>query len=131
VARVTLDGSSKLLPVFWCPLDQDVWWKFGELDTKKEVDMLGKFWEAGGYKGTSENRVVKHSPRASLGESRIMAITDAARSRDELMVRVKVQITKVVPWPEVERRPCLGNMVQEYFKSHSFGDLLTEGPHNL
>jgi len=93
--------------------------------------MLGKFWEAGGWRGALKNREVTHNPRTSLGESQVMAITDVARRGEELMVCVEVQVTKHVPWTEVERRPFLGAMVEEYFESHGFGTLLKEGPHNV
>ena len=42
------------------------------------------------------------SPRACLGECRAVNVIGIATSGEELMVRVKVQVTKVVPWTEME-----------------------------
>ncbi|KAH8909445.1 hypothetical protein BR93DRAFT_392329 [Coniochaeta sp. PMI_546] len=132
VRRVIIDDSGRLRPVFWCPLDQDVWWKFGELDTADELGMCSSFWDNGGWEGVfSNNPGAIHTPRASLGESRPVGVTGMVRSGEELMVRVKVQVAKVVPWTEVERVWCLRKMVQDYLKSHRFGDLLDVGPNSL
>lgn len=93
--------------------------------------MCGHFWDAGGRKGVFSKDQAVHSPRTSLGESRVVRVTGTTMSGEELMIRVEVQVTKVVPWAEVERACRLRSMVEEYLERHRFGDLLYAGPSSL